>query len=157
LLTAFAASFVIRIFEGTIEKMVALAVLMPIVASMGGVAGNQTVAVVIRGIALGHIGRNNVKWLINREIAVGAMNGLFLACITGLAAGLWFQDVQIALVIGAAIIVNLLTAGFMGATLPLLLRAIKIDPALAAGMALTTFTDIVGFMSFLGFATFFLL
>jgi magnesium transporter len=157
LLTAFAASAVIRLFEGTIEKVVALAVLMPIVASMGGVAGNQTVAIVIRGIALGHIGRNNVKWLINREIAVGAMNGLFLACITGLAAGLWFQDVNLALVIAAAIIVNLLTAGFMGATLPLLLRAIKIDPALAASMALTTFTDIVGFMAFLGFATLFLL
>jgi len=157
LVTAFIASAVVGLFEATLQEVVALAVLMPIVASMGGVAGNQTVAVVIRGIALGHIGRNNVKWLINREIAVGAMNGLFLALITGLAAGLWFQDVHIALVIGAAIIVNLLTAGFMGAILPLILRAIRIDPALAASMALTTFTDIVGFMSFLGFATFFLL
>ncbi|MBD2859699.1 magnesium transporter [Spongiibacter sp. KMU-158] len=155
LLTAFIASGVINLFEATIEKVVALAVLMPIVASMGGVAGTQTLTVVIRGMAMGQIQRNNSRWLINREMLVGAINGLIWAGIVALAAGLWFQDPVIGGVIAAALVINLVTAGLAGAVLPLVLKSLKIDPALAGGVVLTTVTDVVGFMSFLGLATYF--
>lgn len=152
LLTAFIASAVINMFEGTIDKVVALAVLMPIVASMGGVAGTQTLTLVIRGIALGHIGHSNSRWLLIREVIVGAINGLFWAAVVALAAGLWFGDVTMSFIIAAAMIINLCTAAVAGTLLPLLLKRMNIDPALAGSVILTTVTDVVGFMSFLGLA-----
>ncbi len=155
LLTAFIASAVINLFEGTIDKVVALAVLMPIVASMGGVAGTQTLTVVIRGMALGHISKDNSRWLVNRELMVGAINGLIWAVVVAIAATLWFEDPLIGVIIAAAMVINLITAALAGALLPMLLQALKIDPALAGGVALTTITDVVGFMSFLGLATYF--
>lgn len=153
LLTAFLASSVIDLFEDTIQKVVALAILMPIVASMGGVAGTQTLTVVIRGMALGVIGRENSTWLISREILIGLLNGLVWAVVVAVAASLWFDDSTLGLLIAAALVINLLTAGLVGATLPLLLKRMNIDPALAGGVALTTVTDVVGFFSFLGLAT----
>ncbi|MCV6627717.1 MAG: magnesium transporter [Cellvibrionaceae bacterium] len=155
LLTAITASAVINIFQGTIDKVVALAVLMPIVASMGGVAGSQTLTVVIRGMALGQIGRTNLRWLLSREAAVGLINGLLWAAVMGAITSLWFNDINLAIIIGAAMIINLLTAATMGALLPVAIRAMKIDPALAGSVALTTVTDVVGFLSFLGLATYF--
>lgn len=155
LLTAFLASAVIKIFEGTIDQVVALAVLMPIVASMGGVAGSQTLTVVIRGIALGQISRNNTRWLISRELAVGALNGMLWAGVVAVAASLWFNDQTIGIIIALAMVINLITAALAGAMLPIVLKMMKIDPALAGSVALTTVTDVVGFMSFLGLATWF--
>ncbi len=153
LLTAFIASAVINIFEGTIDKVVALAILMPIVASMGGVAGSQTLTVVIRGMALGQIGKNNTQWLINRELVVGIINGLCWALVVAVAASLWFDDIKLGYIIAFAMIINLMTAALAGVVLPLFLKSVKIDPALAGSVALTTVTDVVGFMSFLGLAS----
>lgn len=153
LITAFIAAGVINLFQGTIEKVVALAVLMPIVASMGGIAGTQTLTVLVRGIAMGQIGRNNQMWLINREVMVGVLNGALWAAVVAIAASLWFGDWNIGLIIAAAMIINLITAAFMGAVLPLLMTRAKIDPALAGGVVLTTVTDVVGFVAFLGLAT----
>ncbi|MEW5248109.1 magnesium transporter [Microbulbifer sp. 2201CG32-9] len=155
LLTALLASWVINLFQDTIDKVVALAVLMPIVASMGGVAGNQTLTVVIRGMALGQIGRSNLSWLLNRELLSGALNALLWSLVLGAIAGLWFNDSRIAITILAAMVISLITAALAGATLPVILRALHIDPALAGGVALTTVTDVVGFLSFLGLATWF--
>jgi magnesium transporter len=153
LLTALAASAVIGQFQATLDKVIALAVLMPIVASMGGVAGTQTLTVVIRGMALGHIQRNNMKWLLNRELIMGAFNGMFWAVTVGLVAGLWFQDFILSAIIAAAMTINLIAAATAGVLLPVVLKKMHIDPALAGGVALTTITDVVGFLSFLGFAT----
>ena len=153
LVTAFIASGVINLFQGTIEKVVALAVLMPIVASMGGIAGTQTLTVLVRGIAMGQIGRNNQMWLINREVMVGILNGALWAAVVAVAASVWFDDWNIGLIIAAAMIINLITAALMGAVLPLLMTRANIDPALAGGVVLTTVTDVVGFISFLGLAT----
>ncbi|MFA0811358.1 magnesium transporter [Microbulbifer epialgicus] len=153
LLTALLASWVISLFQNTLDKVVALAVLMPIVASMGGVAGSQTLTVVIRGMALGQIGKSNLSWLLSRELASAALNALLWALVMGVIAALWFSDVTIAIIIVAAMVINLITAALAGAILPVALRAMRIDPALAGGVALTTVTDVVGFMSFLGLAT----
>lgn len=153
LLTALLASWVIHLFQDTIDKVVALAVLMPIVASMGGVAGSQTLTVVIRGMALGQIGRSNLSWLLSRELGSGALNAILWSTIMGGITALWFGDYRIALIIIAAMVINLITAALAGAVLPVVLRAMRIDPALAGGVALTTVTDVVGFMSFLGLAT----
>jgi|TARA_B110000908_G_scaffold91951_1_gene109042 magnesium transporter len=155
LLTAFMASAVINVFEATLDKVVALAILMPIVASMGGVAGTQTLTVVIRGIALGQVGSNNSTWLINKELLVGVINGLCWSLVVAVAAALWFDDLLIGAIIAGATVINLITAALAGATIPILLHKLNIDPALAGGVALTTITDIVGFMSFLGLATWF--
>jgi magnesium transporter len=155
LVTAILASSVINIFQDTIEKVVALAVLMPIVASMGGVAGSQTLTVVVRGMALGKIGAANRKWLLFREISSGLINGLLWAVTLGVLTAWWFNDYKIALIIAIAIIINLLVAAIGGTLLPSLLKRMGIDPALAGGVALTTITDVVGFMSFLGLATLF--
>jgi magnesium transporter len=155
LLTAFIAASVINLFQGTIEKVVALAVLMPIVASMGGVAGTQTLTLVVRGIALGQIVKSNQSWLINREILVGLSNGVLWASVVAVASSLWFDDWSIGLIIAAAMVINLITAALMGAVLPLVMTRMNIDPALAGGVVLTTFTDVVGFFSFLGLATLF--
>lgn len=153
LVTAFMASAVINIFEGTIEKVVALAVLMPIVASMGGIAGTQTLTLVIRGMALGHVARGNLRWLLNREFKVACLNGVFWAVLVGIAATWVFEDYVLGLVLGIAMIVNILTAAFTGTLLPALLRRFGIDPAIAGGVILTTFTDVTGFFTFLGLAT----
>ncbi len=155
LITAFIAASVINLFQGTIEKVVALAVLMPIVASMGGIAGTQTLTVLVRGIAMGQVGRNNQMWLINRELVIGILNGVLWAAVVAVAASLWFEDWSIGLIIAAAMVINLVTAGLTGAVLPLLMTRAKIDPALAGGVVLTTVTDVVGFVSFLGLATLF--
>ena len=155
LVTAFMAAGVISQFQNTIEKVVALAVLMPIVASMGGIAGTQTLTVLIRGIALGHINRRNEMWLVGRETLVGVINGFLWAAVVAVAASLWFDDWRLGVIIAAAMIINLITAGTSGALLPLLLQRAKIDPALAGGVVLTTITDVVGFLSFLGLATLF--
>jgi magnesium transporter len=152
LLTAFLASWVIGQFEATLDKVVALAVLMPIVASMGGIAGSQTLTLAIRGIALGQLTRKNARQLMLKELAVGAINGVIWAGVVALVAGVWFSSLQIAGLIGVAIVINLLFAAFSGALLPLLLERFGIDPALAGGVLLTTVTDVVGFFAFLGLA-----
>tara|TARA_R110001592_G_scaffold59620_2_gene180915 strand:+ start:37154 stop:38518 length:1365 start_codon:yes stop_codon:yes gene_type:complete len=153
LITAFIASFVIGIFEGTIEKVVALAVLMPIVASMGGVAGSQTLTLVIRAMAVGQISRSNLSWLLNREFFVGAINGLLWAIVVAGVAIIWFQDLIIGMVIAAAMVINLVVAAITGTVLPIFLKSRNIDPALAGSVILTTVTDVTGFLSFLGLAT----
>jgi len=155
LATAFIAASVINVFQGTIEKVVALAVLMPIVASMGGIAGTQTLTVLIRGMAMGHINRRNQTWLIGREAMVGALNGLLWAGVVAVAAATWFSDITLAIVIATAMLINLVTAGIAGAILPLFLDRIGVDAALAGGVILTTITDVVGFLAFLGLAAYF--
>jgi len=155
LLTAFIAASVINVFQDTIEKVVALAVLMPIVASMGGIAGTQTLTILVRGIAMGHIVRNNQMWLVNREILIGFFNGFLWAAVVAVAASWWFGDWSLGFIIAAAMVINLVTAAVTGAVLPLLMTRFNIDPALAGGVVLTTVTDVVGFVSFLGLATIF--
>lgn len=155
LLTAFVAASAINLFQGTIEKVVALAVLMPIVASMGGIAGTQTLTVLIRGIAVGQVNRTNEGWLLSREVVSGLLNGVLWAAVVAVAASLWFDDWSIGLIIAAAMVINLVTAGFAGTLIPIVLTRMKIDPALAGGVILTTVTDVVGFVSFLGLATLF--
>ena len=156
LLTAIFASTAISLFEDALDKIVALAILMPIVASMGGVAGSQTLTVVIRGMALGQIERGNLNWLLSKEFAVGALNGLLYALVVGCVVSLWFQDPTMALIIGLAMAINLMAAALSGTLLPVFLRFLNIDPALAGTVILTTITDVVGFISFLGLATLFL-
>ncbi|MDH2420981.1 magnesium transporter [Cobetia amphilecti] len=153
LLTAFMASAVIGMFEGTIQKITALAVLMPIVASMGGIAGSQALTVLIRGIALGHVKSGNVRWLLKREVIVAGLNGLLWAVVVAGIAIVWFGDVQLGAIIGAAIMINLLIAAVTGTLLPVLLKKLNIDPALSGSVILTTVTDVIGFMAFLGLAT----
>lgn len=155
LLTAFIASAVIGLFEQTIDKVVALAVLMPIVASMGGIAGSQTLTLVIRGQALGHVERSNAGWLLNREMIVGALNGLLWAGVIAVVATLWFQDINLGIIIAIAIVINLVAGAVAGTLLPIILKSMGIDPALAGSVLLTTITDVVGFFAFLGLATIF--
>jgi len=157
LLTAFLASWVIGRFEGTLEKVVALAVLMPIVASMGGVAGTQVLTLMVRGLALGQIGFGNLRALVAKEVLVALFNGAIWAVVVGVVAGLWFTDAKLGLVIGAAMLINLLNAALAGVFVPLALKRMNIDPALAGGVVLTTFTDVIGFLSFLGLGTLILL
>jgi magnesium transporter len=155
LLTAILASGAIKMFEDTIEKVVALAVLMPIVASMGGVAGSQTLTVMIRGMALGQIGKNNSRWLLNREVTVAFVNGILWASGIALVAGFVYNDYILSFIIAVAMIINLMTSAMAGTLLPIALKKLRIDPALAGGVLLTTVTDVVGFVSFLGLATWF--
>ncbi|MEC8881211.1 MAG: magnesium transporter [Pseudomonadota bacterium] len=153
LLTALAASAVISLFEDTLEKVVALAVLMPIVASMGGIAGSQTLTLVIRAMALGQVQAGNTRYLLTKELAVGALNGLLWALVIGATAALWFDDPSLGVIIGCAMILNLVVAAGAGALIPMVMKRMGIDPALAGSVVLTTVTDIVGFMAFLGLAT----
>lgn len=155
LITALLASMVIDQFKDTIDKVVALAVLMPLVASMGGVAGSQTLTMIIRGMSTGQIGPNNLRWLLSRELGVGLINGMLWAVVIGTVSAFWFQDYRFAIIIGIAMIVNLATAAIAGALIPPLLKSFKIDPALAGGVTLTTLTDVVGYLAFLGLATYF--
>ena len=157
LITAFIASYVIGLFQNTIDQIVALAILMPIVASMGGIAGSQVLTLVIRGIALGHIGAANTRWLLNREIVVGFLNGILWAIVVGALTAYWFDNIEIAYIIAGALIINLLFAALVGTLLPITLKRFGIDPALAGNVILTTVTDVVGFLSFLGLATIFLI
>jgi magnesium transporter len=152
LITAFIAAFVINRFSETIDQVVALAVLMTIVASMGGVAGNQTLTLVIRSMAIGQIGKTNSLWLMWRELGVGFLNGLLWALVAAVIAIIWFSDNKLAYIFAGAMIVNLLVAALSGAFLPMFLKKLKIDPALAGSVVLTTITDVVGFLSFLGLA-----
>ncbi len=156
LITALLASWVIALFDATIEQLVALAVLMPIVASMGGIAGSQTLTLVIRAQALGQISSRNAGQLLSKEVGVGLLNGIIWASVLAIVAGLWFDSVPLGLVIGAAILVNLLIAAISGATIPLILKKMGADPALAGSVVLTTVTDVFGFFAFLGLAALFL-
>ncbi|GAB2624527.1 magnesium transporter [Novilysobacter erysipheiresistens] len=157
LCTAFLAAGVIGRFEGAIEQIVALAILMPIVAGMGGNAGTQVLALMIRGLALGQIGSSNVGVLLRKELAVALINGLCLGVGLGLIVLWWFRDPMLSLVIGSALTINLLTAATGGVIVPMTLKRLGFDPALAGGVVLTTVTDVMGFLSFLGLATLVLL
>jgi len=156
LITAFLASWVVSNFEGTLEKVVTIAVLMNVVASMGGIAGTQTLTLVVRGLALGQVSRSNRRWLIGKEIIVGLFNGIGWAIVIAAIAVFWFDDIQIGYVIAAATIINLFVAAFSGVIIPIVMTKLKIDPAIAGSVILTTITDIVGLFAFLGLATLFL-
>jgi magnesium transporter len=157
LFTAFLASWVIGQFQATIEQVVALAVLMPIVASMGGIAGSQTLIIVIRGMALGKVGISNARWLMYKELAVSMINGVGWALVVAVISALWFQNTNIGVIIAAALIINLVCAAVAGLSIPFILKRMKIDPAHAGTVLLTTVTDVVGFLVFLGLGTIFLL
>jgi len=150
--TAILASWVISLFDATISQMVALAVLMPIVASMGGNAGTQTMTVAVRAIATGDLARFNVRRVISRETTVGLLNGCLFAVIIGVVAGVWFANAELGGVIGLAMVVNMVAAGLFGILVPISLHRLKLDPALASGTFVTTVTDVVGFFAFLGLA-----
>lgn len=156
LATAFIVANVVGLFEATIEKIVALAVLMPIVASMGGIAGSQTLVLIIRGLALGQVEQSNTRWLLAREIAVGLLNGVLVAIVVGTTAGIWFHTWTIGGIVFAALVINLLAAALAGVGVPLILKRLGVDPALAGGVIVTTVTDVVGFASLLGLGTLFL-
>jgi magnesium transporter len=151
--TAFLAAWVVGLFETTIENIVALAVLMPIVASMGGVAATQTLTLMVRGIALGQIERANARWLLTKEIAVALLNGVAWATVVAAVAFLWYRNWKIAAVIFAAMMVNLFAAALAGVLVPLTLKRLGVDPAVAGGVVVTTVTDVVGFASLLGLGT----
>mgnify|MGYP001438900941 FL=1 len=155
LMTAVLASIVIYLFQDTIDQVVYLAILMPIVANMGGVAGTQTLTLVIRSLALGHISPSNSRWLLTRELGVGVLNGALWAFVISLIAFMWYRDLLLSYIIASAMLINLVTAALAGAYLPLFLKRIKIDPALAGSVALTTVTDSIGFFAFLGLAQIF--
>lgn len=150
--TAFLASSVVGIFEDTIDQIVALAVLMPIVAGMGGNAGTQTLTVAVRALAMKEISKTNMSRMIFKETAVGFLNGAAFALITGAIAAWWFDSLLLGVVIGLAMIINLIAAGLFGILIPLILQKFKVDPALASAVFLTTVTDCIGFLSFLGLA-----
>ena len=157
LMTAFLAAWVIDLFEDTIQQIVALAVLMPIVASMGGIAGSQTLTLVIRGLALQQVSAGNTMRLLVKEVSVGLANGVFWSIVVTCVAGIWFHDLHLGMLLGSAMMINLVCAALAGVTIPVALDKLGIDPALAGGVLLTTVTDVVGFMAFLGLATLFLL
>ena len=157
LISVFLAAWVIGRFEATIEELVALAILMPIVAGMGGIAGSQALTISVRGLALGQISRQNARSLILKEFAVGLVNGVLWATVVGIVATLWFSNKGLGVIIGLAMIINLICAALAGSMIPLILKKFGVDPAIAGGVILTTITDVVGFMTFLGLATVFLL
>lgn len=157
LLTALLAAIVSKQFEGILSQITILAILNSIVPSMGGIAGNQTLTLVIRGMALGHIGDSNSRWLIGKELAIGVLNGLLWALmIAGVVVFVWGESWSIGAVIAFAMLANMISAGLAGVSIPLILKRFKIDPALAGGVILTTITDVVGIFAFLGTATWFL-
>ena len=156
LVTAFIAASTINIFQDVIDKIVYLAILMPIVASMGGVAATQTLTIVLRGLTLEQINSSNIRWLFKRELAVSILNGIVLSILVGLVTYLWFQDLTIALLIACALVINLISSVIAGILVPLILRKFKQDPAIGGSVVVTTVTDVVGFFSFLGLATIYL-
>jgi magnesium transporter len=153
LLTAFLAAAAIGFFEDILEQVVALAILITIVPSMGGIAGSQTLTLAIRGLALGQLGSSNYRSLIKKEIAIGIVNGLVWALVVASFSIIWFENFNIGAIIGIALVVNLIAGAFAGAVIPILLRQLGIDPAIAGGVILTTFTDVIGIIAFLGLAT----
>jgi magnesium transporter len=157
LITAFVAASVVDMFQTTVDKIVLLAVLMPVVPSMGGVAGSQSLTIITRAIALGQIDRTNAERILRKELMVGVLNGLTWASVVAVATYIWFQDWRIGGVIAGAMVINLFVAALAGFLVPLTLKRLKIDPALAGGVVLTTITDVVGYMSFLGLGAIFLL
>ena len=157
LATAFLAAWVIGLFETTIENMVALAVLLPVVASMGGIAGTQTLTIVIRGLSIGQVGSANSKSVVFREIIIGFFNGCLWALVVALISSFWFDNVGLGAIIASAMVVNMVTAGFFGAMIPLTRNKLGIDPALAGGVMVTTITDVVGFFAFLSLASYYLI
>ena len=157
LLTAFLASFVIGMFEDSIERIVALAILMPIVASMGGNAGTQSLAVMIRALATKEVSAANVWRVIGKECMVGILNGIVFAIVLGISVVWWFDDRMLGAIISVSLILNLFVAALFGALIPVTLSRFGLDPAPGAGVVLTTVTDVVGFMAFLGLATLLLL
>ena len=156
LLTAFIASMTISLFQATIDQIVYLAILMPIVASMGGVAGTQTLTIMIRGLTLQQINHSNLQWLYKREIAVSIVNGILLSILVGGITYFWFKDIIIATLISVAMVVNLVCSAIAGIFIPIVLRKFNQDPAIAGSVVVTTVTDVIGFFSFLGLATIFL-
>ena len=156
LITAFIAASTINIFQDIIDKFVYLAILMPIVASMGGVAATQTLTIVLRGLTLEQINSSNIKWLFKRELAVSILNGIVLSVLVGFITYAWFQQIAISLLISCALIINLVSSVFAGILVPLILRKFKQDPAISGSVVVTTVTDVVGFLSFLGLATIYL-
>jgi len=157
LLTAFLASWVIGNFQHVLEKVVATAVLMPVVASMGGIAGTQTLTIMVRALALGQVGMSNLWPLLRKEVTVGLLNGLLWAFAVGMVSFAVYRDVLLSLAFGAAMVINLCVAALAGVFIPLIQKRMGIDPALAGGTILTTLTDCCGFASFLGLATLMLL
>ena len=157
LLTAFLASAFIGLFEATLQQVVALAVLMPVVASMGGIAGSQTLTLIIRGLAMGQVSKANLNALTRKEVSVGVLNGVLWAVVIGGVAGLWFASGMLGVVIALAILANIVCAALAGVFIPVILEKLNIDPALSGSVILTTVTDIVGFVAFLGLGTLFLL
>ena len=155
LMTSLIASFVINLFEETIEKVVALAILMPIVASMGGVTGSQSLTLVIRSMAQGTLLESNMGWLIRRELAVSVLNGIVWASLIAVGTAILFNDTTLGMIIAIALVINMAVAAVSGAMLPKILKALSIDPAIAGTVVLTTITDVVGFLTFLGMATYF--
>jgi len=156
LLTALMASWVIGLFEGTLSQFVALAILMPIVSSMGGVAGSQTLTIVIRGLALGQVSNVNTRTLLAKELAIGALNGILWSLFVAAITIAWFQSYEIGIIIAIAMLINLVVAALSGVLIPIMMDKIGIDPALAGSVMLTAVTDIVGFMAFLGLAALYL-
>ncbi|MFQ3339786.1 MAG: magnesium transporter [Gammaproteobacteria bacterium] len=157
LMTAFIASMTINIFQDVLNQIVYLAVLMPIVASMGGVAATQTLTIVLRGLTLEQINSSNIKWLFKRELAVSILNGLVLSILVGFITYFWFEDIVLSILISCALIINLISSVIAGVFVPLILRRLKQDPAIAGSVVVTTVTDVIGFLSFLGLATIFLI
>lgn len=157
LVTVFMAAWVIAQFQHALDQLVALAILMPIVASMGGIAGSQTLTLTIRGLALNQITKGNVRWLATKELGVGALNGVVWSVVVALLVYLWFNNVGLSVVLAIALVLNLIAAALSGVAVPLLLKRVGMDPALAGAVVLTTVTDIVGFLSFLGLASLFLI
>ncbi len=157
LFTALMAAAVSDLFENTLSELAVLAILNTIVPSMGGVAGNQTLTLVIRGMALGHVSSSNARWLVGKELAIGFLNGVIWAVLIASVIALWKQDFMLGVVIAFAMLVNMIAAGLAGATLPMIMRRLNIDPALAGSVILTTITDVVGIFTFLGTATWLLL
>ena len=156
LITAFIAASTINIFQDVIDKFVYLAILMPIVASMGGVAATQTLTIVLRGLTLEQINSSNIRWLFKRELAVSILNGIVLSILVGFITYAWFQELAISLLISCALIINLISSVVAGILVPLILRKFKQDPAISGSVVVTTVTDVVGFLSFLGLATIYL-
>ena len=157
LLTAFIASMTINIFKDVLDQIVYLAVLMPIVASMGGVAATQTLTIVLRGLTLEQINTSNLKWLFKRELAVSIMNGLILSILVGLVTFFWFDEIKLSFLISFALIINLISSVVAGVFVPIILRGLNQDPAISGSVVVTTVTDVIGFLSFLGLATVFLI
>ena len=156
LVTAFIAASAINIFQDTLDKVVYLAVLMPIVASMGGVAATQTLTIVLRGLTLEQINTSNIRWLFKRELAVSIINGIVLSLLVGVSTFLWFEDKTLSVLISCALVINLISSVIAGILVPLALRKFNQDPAISGSVVVTTVTDVIGFISFLGLATIYL-